>query len=62
MIKQADDIERILCRKFTRFIMQRSDQVRKECAAAAAAAARARFYLFSIHAAGCKLLPALISS
>jgi len=60
MIKQADDIERILCRKFTRFIMQRSDQVRKECAAAAAA--RARFYLFSIHAAGCKLLPALISS
>lgn len=25
-IKQADEIERILCHKFTRFLMQRSDQ------------------------------------
>jgi len=27
-IKQADEIEEILCHKFTRFLMQRSEQVR----------------------------------
>jgi actin related protein 2/3 complex, subunit 4 len=26
MIKQADEIEEVLCHKFTRFLMQRADQ------------------------------------
>jgi len=26
MIKQADEIEQVLCHKFTRFLMQRADQ------------------------------------